>query len=109
MPCERFSAEHPELSAMRRGLTAQIEDFMRQVSLPSIVAGIVVALVSVNLIEALVGGVIGPVIAAIFNDSRPLQFLSFTIDESEVFYGAVIESALVAIYLVLVRPRADRD
>jgi large conductance mechanosensitive channel len=110
---ERFSVGHPEFSAMQRSMVAHIEklkEFMLRGKLPSLVAGIVVALIAVDLIEALVRGVIGPLIAALFSDSRPLEFVSFTINESEVFYGAVIQAAIafvvaiVAIYFLLIRP-----
>ncbi len=71
--------------------------------------GLLMALAAFFLIQAVVGGLIAPLIAVFIGDST-FGFNSFTIAGSEFGYGAVIEAAmtfalaLAAVYLLLVKP-----
>lgn len=63
-------------------------------------AGILVGLAAFYLIQAVVDGLIAPIIAVFIGEPR-FELNSFTINSSEFRYGAVIEAA-IAVALALV-------
>lgn len=85
------------------------KEFMQRGDLLTIAVGFVMALATFTLIEALVGTLITPMIAAIAGQPN-VAFLSFTINESEFPYGALINAGITfaftaaAIYFLAVIP-----
>lgn len=91
------------------------KEFMLRGNLPTIVVGLIMALATLALIEALVRTLISPMIAAIVGEAN-IEFLSFRIGESEFFYGAFINAAITfaliaaAIYYFVILPdKANRE
>jgi large conductance mechanosensitive channel len=89
--------------------------FMLKGDLITVAVGLVMALATYGLVNTLVEGLITPIIAAIFGEPS-FSGLSFTINESEFLYGAVISAAIVlvttaaAVYFLIVLPyEAYRD
>jgi large conductance mechanosensitive channel len=84
-------------------------DFIFKGDLISAAVGLVMALATFALIQAIAGGLITPVIGAILGE-QSFYALSFTINGSEFAYGAVIEAAIVfvvtalAVYFLIVVP-----
>ena len=66
-----------------------------------IAAGIVVGLASFYLIQAVVDGLIAPLIAVFIGEPR-FELNSFTINGSEFGYGAVIEAAITVVLALTV-------
>ncbi len=84
-----------------------LKEFNSRRDLLIVAGGLLVALAAYFLIQAIVGGLIAPLIAVFVGES-PFTFNSFTIDGSEFTYGAVIEAAMTfglavgAVYLFVV-------
>ncbi len=66
-----------------------------------LVAGIVLGLAAFYLIQAVVGGLIAPLIAVFIGEPR-FELNSFTINGSEFRYGAVIEAAITVVLAMAV-------
>jgi large conductance mechanosensitive channel len=80
-----------------------------------VAGGLLLALAAFTLVQAIVGGLITPLISIFIGDS-PFAFNSFTINGSEFGYGAVIEEVItftlalvVAYFLFVVACRHLRD
>lgn len=85
------------------------KDFAFKGDLITAAVGLVMALATFTLVQAIVEGLITPIILAIFGE--PSIFgLSFTINDAEFQYGAVISAAIVfvgtaaAVYFLVVLP-----
>lgn len=85
------------------------KEFFLRSDLVAVGAGLAIALAAVSLIQAIVGGLIGPLISNFVGD----QFFgtsSLTIFGSNFTYGVVVEAAitfalvLAAVYFLLVMP-----
>jgi large conductance mechanosensitive channel len=85
------------------------KEFMLRSDLITIVVGLVMALATFYLVEAVVAALVGPLIA-IFVGRSDFGSNAFTISGSDFRYGAVVEAAItfvlaaVAVYLLLVVP-----
>jgi large conductance mechanosensitive channel len=86
-----------------------LKEFSSRGDLLIAAGGLLMALVAFTLVQAIVGGLITPLIS-VFVGNSTFAFNSFTIDGSEFGYGAVIEAAitfvlaLAAVYFLLVVP-----
>jgi large conductance mechanosensitive channel len=87
----------------------ELKEFALRSDLIAVAAGLVIALATFYLVQAIVAGLMAPVIA-IFIGNSTFSFSSFTVGGSEFRYGVVIEAAitfvlaLAAIYFLLVVP-----
>lgn len=96
------------------GIARWVEALMRKSELVVVAAGLLVALATLSLIQAVVTYLVGPLIAAFVGD--PIFGLnSFTINGSEFRYGAVLEVLIafglasgVAYYVVVAYRRVER-
>ena len=93
------------MTAMLKGF----KEFALKGDLITAAVGLVMALATFELIQAIVGGVITPIILAILGEPD-IFLLSFTINGAEFHYGAVISAALVflgtaaVVYFLVVVP-----
>jgi len=84
-------------------------DFAFKEDLIAAAVGLVMALATFQLIQAIVGGLLTPLIAAIIGEPS-FYTLTFTIGDAEFGYGAVIENAIVflgtaaTVYFLVVLP-----
>jgi large conductance mechanosensitive channel len=84
-------------------------EFMLKGDLIATAVGLVMALATFALIEALVNSLIMPIVGAIVGEPR-FDRLTFTINDSEFFYGSFISALIVfistaaAIYFFVVMP-----
>ncbi len=91
------------------GIFRGFKEFMLKGDLVTIAVGLVMALATFALVEALVEDLITPIIAAIFGEPD-FGELSFTINGSEFLYGAFINAAITfvstaaAVYFFVVVP-----
>jgi large conductance mechanosensitive channel len=91
------------------GLIRGFKEFMLKGDLVTVAVGLVMALATFALVEALVEDLITPIVAAIVGEPN-FGFLSFTINGSEFRYGAFINAAITfvsiaaAVYFFVVVP-----
>lgn len=90
-------------------------EFMLKGDLITVAVGLVMALATFSLVEALVAGLIAPIVTAIFGEPG-FGGLSFTINGSEFRYGPVIDAAItflataaVVYFLVVVPYKGYQD
>lgn len=90
-------------------------EFMQRRDLLPTAVGLVIALAAFELIQALVSGLVTPVIAALFGQAN-FEFLSLTIGDSEIFYGVVINAAITfaaiaaaVCFFVIAPDQADQE
>lgn len=87
----------------------EFKEFTRRSDLITVAAGLVMALATFYLLEAIVAYLIAPLIS-IFVGGPTFETNAFTIHSSEFRYGAVIEAAITfvlaaaAIYFLLIVP-----
>jgi large conductance mechanosensitive channel len=85
------------------------KEFMLKGDLITVAVGLVMALATFAVVEALVEGLITPIVAAIFGEPN-FGDLAFTINGSEFHYGAVIDALLTfvataaAVYFFVIVP-----
>lgn len=85
------------------------KEFMLKGDLITVAVGLVMALATFAVVEALVAGLITPIVAAIFGEPS-FDELSFTINSSVFKYGAVIDAVITflataaAVYFFVVTP-----
>ena len=85
------------------------KEFMLKGDLITVAVGLVMALATFAVVEALVEGLITPIVAAVFGEPD-FGGLAFTINGSEFHYGAVINAAVTfvatatAVYFFVVMP-----
>jgi len=85
------------------------KEFLFKGDLITVAVGLVMALATFTLVEALVATMITPIVAAIIGEPS-FEFLSFTINGSEFRYGAFINAVIVfvstaaAVYFFVVLP-----
>ena len=85
------------------------KEFMLKGDLITVAVGLVMALATFAVVEALVVGLITPIVAAIFGEPE-FSDLSFTINDSVFRYGAVIDAVITfvataaAVYFFVVTP-----
>lgn len=70
-----------------------LKQSMLRSDLATVAAGLLLALATLFLLQAVVAYLIAPLIS-VFVGSSPFELNAFTIDTSEFRYGAVIESAI---------------
>ncbi|HEU4736169.1 MAG TPA: MscL family protein [Solirubrobacterales bacterium] len=91
-----------------------MKEFVQRSDLITIAAGLLMALAVFALAQAVVAGLIAPLIAIFFGDDLFFSASAFTIHGSEFRYGVVIEAVLTfalaaaAVYFLLVSPRGHR-
>ena len=91
------------------GIVRGFKEFMLKGDLITVAVGLVMALATFALVEALVEDLITPIIAAIVGEPN-FNELSFSINGSEFLYGAFINAAITfvstaaAIYFFVVVP-----
>lgn len=84
-------------------------DFALRDDLITVAVGLVMALATFTLVQAVVGGLIAPIVTAVLGQDN-LVSLSFSINGNEFLYGAVIEAAIAfvataaAVYFFVVVP-----
>ncbi|HEY1855326.1 MAG TPA: MscL family protein [Solirubrobacterales bacterium] len=94
---------------MLRNTIAGFKEFMLKGDLITVAVGLVMALATFALVEALVEDLITPIVAAIIGEPS-FGDLSFTINGSEFLYGAFINALIVfvstaaAVYFFVVIP-----
>jgi large conductance mechanosensitive channel len=85
------------------------KEFMLKGDLITVAVGLVMALATFAVVEALVEGLITPIVAAVFGEPS-FGALSFTINGSEFHYGAVLNAVITfvstaaAVYFFVVVP-----
>ncbi len=91
------------------GFVKDIKDFIARGNLVEFAVGLLLTLVLWPVVDALVDGLIMPLIAAIFSQPS-FDGLSFTIGDAHFWYGAAISplvtlaAVAVAVYFGVVRP-----
>ncbi len=101
--------EVPAFGRMSHQMIKGFKEFMLKGDLITVAVGLVMALATFALVEALVEGLITPIVAAIFGEPN-FGGLAFTINGSEFHYGAVIDAALTfmatatAVYFLVIVP-----
>lgn len=81
-------------------ISRNLRQLLLEGDLLAIAAGLLLGLAAYYFVQSLVEGLIGPVIAAVFNEAG-LYALSFRAGNGEVGYGYVL-SALIVLVLALV-------
>jgi len=90
-------------------LLKEFKDFVSRGNLIEIAVGLVLALAFKAVIDALVDGLLMPLVAAVFGQPS-FDGLTFTINDAVFFYGAVITQIVTfllvgaALFFVVVRP-----
>lgn len=91
-----------------------LKKFTQRNDLITVAAGLLMALVAFTLVQAIVAGLIAPLIAIFLGDDLFFSASAFTIHGSEFRYGVVIEAALTfalaaaAVYFLLITPGGRR-
>jgi large conductance mechanosensitive channel len=80
-------------------LWAEFKDFMNQGDFITIAVGLIIALQTVAVVNAIIGGIINPIIAAIVGKNSIEQF-GFDIGDARISIGLVI-SALINFVVIL--------
>jgi large conductance mechanosensitive channel len=80
-------------------LWAEFKDFMNQGDFVTIAVGLIIALQTVAVVNAIIGGIINPIIAAIVGKNSIEQF-GFDIGDARISIGLVI-SALINFVVIL--------
>jgi large conductance mechanosensitive channel len=80
-------------------LWAEFKDFMNQGDFITIAVGLIIALQTVAVVNAIIGGIINPIIAAIVGKNSIEQF-GFDIGDARISIGIVI-SALINFVVIL--------
>jgi large-conductance mechanosensitive channel len=73
-----------------------LREYVLRPDLTTVTVAVILALALFSLIETLVGAVLAPLIAAVF-DKFIIEELKFSVRSSEVSYGAVISAVLVVL------------
>lgn len=98
-------------------MTAEFKEFINKGNIVMIAVGLIMALYFAKIVDALLVGVINPIIAAIFGESN-FQAIGFDIGDARISIGLVIDAAIsfvvVALVLFLIvkaynRMRDDED
>jgi large conductance mechanosensitive channel len=101
--------EVPAFGRMAPQMIKGFKEFMLKGDLITVAVGLVMALATFAVVEALVEGLITPIVAAIFGEPN-FGDLAFTINGSQFHYGAVIDALLTfvataaAVYFLVIVP-----
>jgi large conductance mechanosensitive channel len=109
--------DHRIGGATMKRMTAEFKEFINKGNIVMIAVGLIMALYFAKIVDALLVGVINPIIAAIFGESNFAQ-IGFDVGDARISIGLVIDAVIsfvvVAFVLYLIvkaynRMRADDD
>ena len=85
-----------------KNMMAEFKDFIDKGDVVTIAVGLILALYFSKIVDAILNGVINPIIAAIFGESS-FQNIGFDIGEARISIGLVIDAAIsfVAVAFIL--------
>ena len=85
-----------------KNMIDEFKDFINKGDVVTIAVGLIMALYFQKIVEALLDGVINPIIAAIFGESN-FQNIGFDIGDARISIGLVIDAAIsfVAVAFIL--------
>ena len=76
-----------------KNMIAEFKDFINKGDVVTIAVGLIMALYFKAIVDALLAGVIEPIIAAIFGESS-FSTMAFDFGDSQIVYGLVISAAI---------------
>jgi large conductance mechanosensitive channel len=76
-----------------KNMLAEFKEFIRKGDVVTIAVGLVMALYFAKIVDALLNGVINPIIAAIFGKTTFTE-IGFDIGDSRIIVGLVIDAAI---------------
>jgi large-conductance mechanosensitive channel len=88
-------------------ISKSLKSLLLKGDLVAVAAALFIGLAAYFFVQAVVEGLIGPLIAAIF-DEPGLYSLGFTIGSAEFGYGSVLSALIVLVFAVLAAVALDR-
>jgi large conductance mechanosensitive channel len=76
-----------------KNMLAEFKEFIRKGDVVTIAVGLIMALYFAKIVDALLNGVINPIIAAIFGESN-YSTIGFDIGDARISIGLVIDAAI---------------
>lgn len=86
---------------MIKEYSRELREFLRKGDLPSLAAALILALATFYFLQALVEGLVGPAIAAIFSEPG-LYALGFSVNGAKFGYGSVLTGLILLGLAVIV-------
>ena len=85
----------------KQGMWQEFKEFLNKGDIVTIAVGLVIALYFVKIVDAILNGVINPIIAAIFGESNFTQ-IGFDIGDARISIGLVIDAIISFIVVALI-------
>jgi large-conductance mechanosensitive channel len=88
-------------------ISKSLRSLLLKNDLVAVAAALLIGLAAYSFVQAVVDGLIGPLIAAVFNESG-LHSLGFTIGSAEFGYGYVLSALIVLVLAIVAVVALDR-